>query len=223
MVKNYIPPENREVTCPSCGGVFKAAPTARARRIQCPHCREVVVLENRPEPEAASRPAADPARLDALEARVAALEAALDCKAGAEDTQQAGKLEWFGAAQDRGPDYSAEQEKVLVHNLRAIRGQHITIRGCMESALAKTRAEWFKRAFELAGWTVVGPEKIPAATAVNTLTLAVPELPVARDAAKTYLALKAAGFKTEPVLDPALASGAEAAQLSLTIPSGPAA
>ena len=223
MVKNYIPPESREVICPSCGGSFKAAPTARTRRIQCPHCREVVVIENRAEPETAARSAADPARLDALEARVAALEAALEGRAGAGDAEQPGKLEWFSAAQDRGPDYSAGQEKVLVDNLRAVRGQQITIRSCMENDADRAHAEWFRKVFELAGWTVAGPERIPRSASVHVLTLAVPELPVARDAAKTYLALKAAGFRTEPVLDPALASGTEAAQLSLTIPVEPAA
>ena len=35
------------------------------------------------------------------------------------------------------------------------------------------------------------------------LSLAVPELPVNKDAAATYLALKAAGFDTNPVLDSA--------------------
>jgi hypothetical protein len=65
---------------------------------------------------------------------------------------------------------------------------------------------------------VSGPHEIAPNAAGPTLALAVPELPVAKDAAKTYLALKAAGFEAIPVLDPALAEDVGQGALSLILP-----
>jgi Zn-finger nucleic acid-binding protein len=46
MVKTYIPPDDREVVCPACGAEIKTPPSSRNRRVQCPKCREVVVIES---------------------------------------------------------------------------------------------------------------------------------------------------------------------------------
>jgi hypothetical protein len=81
------------------------------------------------------------------------------------------------------------------------------------------RAICFKEIFERAGWTVRGPEETATETAGMSLTLGVPDLPVGKEAAETYLALKAAGFEPIPVLDSTLASSKEIVALSLTLPA----
>jgi len=106
-----------------------------------------------------------------------------------------------------------------------VRTQAITIRTPLGDYAARTRAEWFKSIFERAGWTVRGPEEITPDAALTGLSLAVPDLPVAKDAAATWFALKAAGFAPTPVLDAALRSqrGEEAAAMALTLPPEKAA
>lgn len=117
------------------------------------------------------------------------------------------------------PRFSAEQGSALVHNLGGVRSQAITIRAVGGDTEALRHAEWFKSIFERAGWTVLGPEIIARDAAGEGLSLAVPELPVAREAAETYLALKAAGFQPVPVLDLAPGEGA----MVLTLAGGRAA
>jgi len=74
--------------------------------------------------------------------------------------------------------------------------------------------------FEQAGWTVRGPEEITSRTGAACLALAVPELPVAKDAAATYFALKAAGFEATTILDENLGNGRdpESTPMALTLP-----
>src|SRR5437016_6218594 len=69
--------------CPACKAPIKAAPSARNRRVQCPKCREVVVLEASSAPPPTPTKPADPSadestrqqqRIETLEARVAELE-----------------------------------------------------------------------------------------------------------------------------------------------------
>ena len=153
-----------------------------------------------------------------------ALEAALrdSMAAGrvtpADTTQR--KLLWITTTPGRAPEFSPEQGQALFHNLGGVRSQAITIRTPAGDVTARAHAEWFKSIFERAGWTVHGPEEITPEAAVSGLSLAVPELPVAKDAAATYLALKAAGFEPVPVLDstPWRELGLEAPALSLTLP-----
>ncbi len=231
MVRTYTPPDQNETLCPSCGASIKAPPSPRNRRVQCPKCREVVVIESRgtkkgsdPEPTVPAEDTGgeDRPRLAALEERVAALEAALvRMVAGsvAESTNVAErKLLWVAIAPGRGPEYSAAQAEALVHNLGTVKPQAIAIRIPGDDAVAAERATWFKTIFLRAGWTVRGPDKIAPENASRFLSLAVPELPVAEDAAKTYLALRAAGFEPVPVLDSASAEDPAACALSLTIP-----
>ena len=232
MVTTYSPPDQRETLCPSCGASIKAPPSPRNRRVQCPKCREVVVIESRvgkatadSEPLApAEKPGGEERhRITTLEARVTALEAALVRMVAGSVTEGAGvvekKLLWVATEPGRVPEYSQAQGEALIHNLGTVKPQAITIRIPTGDPVAGERAVWFKAIFLRAGWTVRGPEEIAQENAGRVLSLAVPELPVAEDAAKTYLALRAAGFEPVPVLDSASAEGPGACALSLTIPS----
>jgi hypothetical protein len=237
MVKRSVPPETGETVCPACGAGIKAGPSTRRRRVQCPKCREVVFLESPhgKEPETAPPPsvALDAAgekrgRLELLEARVEALEAALRDAMAARPTASGTpqrKLLWVTSTPGSAPSFSPEQGHALFHNLGGVRSQAITIRTPAGDPAAYAHAEWFKAIFERAGWTVLGPEEIAPHARLSGLSLAVPELPVAKDAAATYLALKAAGFEPIPVLEstPMAESAENSPALSLTLPPGKAA
>lgn len=232
MVTRSATPETGETVCPACGAGIRTSPSARRRRVQCPKCREVVFIESALGGEAESAPLPTPAvemtaetrsRLESLEARVEALEAALRETAPpvsavpAEVAQVAilpvppvppvpvivpqRKLVWVSATPGRAPAFSPEQGDALFHNLHGVPSQPITIRTPAGDPATRTHAEWFKSIFERAGWTVLGPDEVPANTTGSGLSLAVPELPVGKEAAAVYLALKAAGFEAEPMLD----------------------
>ena len=232
MVRTYSPPDQREAVCPACGASIMAPASFRSRRVQCPKCREVIVIEGRggkgiaetePPPSPEEKGSDERRRIAALEERVAALETApihTHAASAAEGTGGAAKkLQWVAVVPGREPEFSPAQGQALVHNLGNVATQEITIRIPADDPVARERAAWFTNIFHCAGWTVREPEEITPEAAGRVLSLAVPELPVAQDAAKTYLALRAAGFEPIPVLDFALASGAGAGALSLTIPS----
>lgn len=204
--------------------------------MQCPKCREVIVIESRvgkgvaptePRPEEENQATEDRGRIAALEGKVAALEAAVEAALGHANVASVPenrvvvpvKLQWVASIEGRSPDFSAMQAHALVHNLGAVAVQEITIRIPLGDAVASEQAAWFKAAFHRAGWTVRGPVEIAPETAGRVLSLGVPELPVAEDAAKTYIALRAAGFEPVPVLDSKSGTGTGACALSLTIPS----
>ncbi len=216
MVKRNAPSESIETACPACGASIKATPTARRRRVQCPKCREVVLIESTApvEPKPAPAPPPPPAtsaddrkRIEQLEARVEALEATLRDAMAATRTNvwnaPQRQLIWLTATPGQSPAFSHEQGQALLLNLAGIRSQGITIRIPANDEAARLHAAWFKSIFERAGWTVHGPEELPPGATGVGISLAVPELPVNKDAAATYLALKAAGFETNPVLDSA--------------------
>jgi hypothetical protein len=167
--------------------------------------------------------------MDLLEARVEALEAALRDAMAATRAPQSGtpqrKLIWVTTTPGQPPEFSPEQDRALAYNLGGVRSQVITIRTPAGDAMARARADWFKGIFERAGWTVRGPVKIAPNVATSGLSLAVPELPVAKDAAATYLALKAAGFEPVPILDSTPRSGNADGEtpIALTMPAGKAA
>ena len=247
MVKRPVPLEAGETVCPSCGAGIKAIPSAKRRRVQCPKCREVVVLESdarkeseteSPSPptkstdtsaasatEAAAAAAAEARdRIDLLESRVELLEAAL---AGAMAAAHAAnlpsiqrKLMWITTASGQSPAYSDEQDRALTYNLAGVRAQTIKIQTPPGDAGAWAHAEWFKAIFERAGWTVHGPEEMLPHTPISGLTLAIPDLPVSKDTAETYLAMKAAGFEPNAILDPSPRDATDRTILALTLPSG---
>lgn len=242
--KQRVPAESGETACPACGAVIKMPPSVKRRRVQCPKCREVVSLDGtgmgQPELLSASGPAAGTAvaeergrledrnRIEALEARVEALETTLrklleasQAAASAADR----KLQWVSSERAPVAAFSQEQGRVLSHNLGHVRTQAIEIRTPAGDNFARARAEWFKTIFEGAGWTVHGPEEVPLRAAAAGLSLGVPELPVAKDAAATYFALKAAGFEPITTLDEALGTGKgpDATAMALTVPPDKAA
>jgi len=232
MVKTYIAPEHSDVTCPSCGAEIKAPASPRSRRVQCPKCREVVVIENLPAPDAAKKerptPAPDTAKehghTESLEARIAALEATVTALVAAipvpERSNERKKLVWATAsAADPLQAFVPERDRALANNLGTVKAREITIRIPAGNRAAMERAVRFQEIFEHAGWTVHGPEDAAPGSTAMSLTLGVPDLPVGKEAAETYLALKAAGFEPVPVLDTTLASGSETIALSLTLPA----
>lgn len=217
MVKRNAPSESIETACPACGASIKATPSARRRRVQCPKCREVILIESavpaEPKPVHALPPPPpatsgdDRKRIELLEARVEALEAVLRDAMAATRTNAWNapqrQLIWLTATPGQPPAFSHEQGQALLLNLAGIRSQGIAIRIPVGDEAARLHAEWFKSIFERAGWTVHGPEELPPGATGVGISLAVPELPVNKDAAATFLALKAAGFETNPVLDSA--------------------
>jgi predicted RNA-binding Zn-ribbon protein involved in translation (DUF1610 family) len=237
MVKRSAPLEAGETVCPSCGAGIKAIPSAKRRRVQCPKCREVVVLESdsrkeietdlplSPKPDT-TNPANTEARerIDLLESRVELLEAALAGAMAAAHTANLPsiqrKLMWITTGTGQSPAYSSEQDRALTYNLAGVRSQTIQIRTPAGDPDARAHAEWFKAIFERAGWIVEGPEEILPHTPISGLTLAIPDLPVSKDTAETYLAMKAAGFETNAILDPTPRDETNRTTLALTLPSG---
>jgi hypothetical protein len=169
--------------------------------VQCPHCREVVVLEALMETPAVAAP---PDRVEALEARVAKLEEALADAVRAASTSGSGKFKWL--AEETTRDFSPARAEALCHNL-SVCAHRITIQSPVGDETARERAEWFKGVFERARWDVRGPEDAPASARRHGLALAT-SLPVSPEAAATFLALRAAGFQLEAAFDPDL-PGAE--------------
>lgn len=240
MVSKYAP-DNSETACPACGAAIKWPASSRRRRVQCPKCREVVTLGEPIVPQNPSPPPLPPSarevgserdhsRIEVLEARVDALEERMKNQAATDSVPapaaaHASKLQWVSGASVQSDDVAPGQEEALVHNLSGIPSQAITIRTAAGDRAALKRAQWFKTIFERARWSVHGPEEVSPIGVGQGLSLAVSSLPVAKEAAATYLALKAAGFDATPVLDASLASQEEkdGISLSLTVVSARAA
>ena len=195
--------------CPACGAQIKAGASPRNKRVQCPKCREIVVLETPsakapPAPVANDTVAQQQNRIDALEARVAMLEKAVaDATRAAAEKSETPILRWVPS--QPASEFSPEQADALRHNLSIMPAHRITIQFPSGNAPARERAEWFKGVFERARWSVRGPE-IAAAVSTNAqreLSLATC-LPVSAEVAATYLALRAAGFQPVSEFDPQL-------------------
>ena len=194
--------------CPAC-----AAGVARKRKVRCPSCREAVLLESMDPVEiettvtatraaVASGPDVVGQRIEALEARVATLEAALAQALAAVGPAGAAKLKWV--EEEPAPEFSPARADVLCHNLSTVSAHRITIQSTAGDTVARERARWFKAVFERAHWVVDGPEDAPPASeARQGLSLATP-LPVPAQAAAMFLALRAAGFPLETAFDPDL-------------------
>jgi hypothetical protein len=232
MVKTYHPPDRSDVICPSCGAAIKAPASPRSRRMQCPKCREVVVIENlsatpsAPKERAAATtdPSKERSYTDSLEARVASLEATVAALIVAtpiaERANEKKKLMWVTTHKaDPLQVFHSDRNLALANNLGTAKPMEIIIRVPFGDNVAGERAACFKEIFERAGWTVRGPEDAKPETTATSLALGVPELPVGKEAAETYLALKAAGFETVPVLDLTLANAGGVGSLSLTLPA----
>jgi hypothetical protein len=236
MVSKYAP-DNSETACPACGAAIKWPASSRRRRVQCPKCREVVTLGEAIVPQIPSLPPPLPpstrdagsesehSRIEVLEARVEALEERLRNQTAAHAIPEpasphASKLQWIPASV-QSDVVLPEHEEALVHNLSGIPVQEITLRAAAGDRDALKRAQWFKTVFQRAGWAVLGPDEVSTGSPGPGLWLAVSSLPVAKGAAATYLALRAAGFDATPVLDAGFASKEEkeGVVLSLTVAS----
>lgn len=230
MVKTYAAPDDAEATCTSCGVEFKSPVSPRNRRIACPKCREAVLLEHPSEPVPAKKGRApseteaetDRSGTEVLESRVAALEAAVAAlivaSSATEHADSGKKLQWAGTGTADPPgEFSPEKVNALAHNLGTAKTREITFRVPAGDAVAGGRAGSLMKIFELAGWKVRGPVDAAPGSTRKTLVLGVPTVPVSKEAAEIYLALKAAGFEPLPVLDPTLANSGEASSLSLSL------
>lgn len=206
--------------CPACGARIKSTGAARNQRVRCPKCREVVVLKSKAEAEPAqiaAQFAEETARLkkriETLEARVAELE-----KAVAACMAAAASHEMDEAGPEPPDDYSPEQAGRLRRNLSALRAHRITIQYPVGDDAALRCAQWFKGVFERARWAVRGPEEAPAGCARRGISFYA-SLPVSREVAATYYALKKAGFELQPEFDAELKSNEE--RLIISAPEQP--
>lgn len=209
--KPRAPGDAQVASCPACGAKIKASPAARNRRVQCPKCREIVVLEMPAAKNAPAvtvpQPASDTAteqqrRIESLEARVAALEKALaDATRTIGENIKAPMTQWQPG--ESPPEFSTAQAELLRDHLRIIQPHRITIQFPSDNAPARERAEWFRDVFERARWRVSGPETARVVSAKRELALA-SCLPVSAEVAATYQALRAAGFQPVAEFDPDL-------------------
>lgn len=188
-------------SCPACGAAIKLA--AKASRVQCPSCREVVTLSAPPPPVVVP---AERSRIDELEERVAKLERLLEEAVSGAAAASASKLKWLAGNVE--PDFSHKRAEVLCHNLGTVSAHPITIQSTAGDDEARERAEWFKDVFERARWPVRGPEDAPPAATRRGLALAT-SLPVSPEAAATFMALRAAGFELATAYDPELGASEE--------------
>ncbi len=232
MVKTYAAPDEADVTCTMCGVAFKSPNSARNRRIACQNCRESVLFDAPSEPAPAKKgrapvapePEPDRSRTEGLEARVAALESAVAALivagSAAERAAETKRLQWAATATaDPSEAFSPDRERVLAHNLGTAKAREITFRIFADDPFSGGHAESLMKIFECAGWTVHGPEDAAPEAKRKLLVLGVPRLPVGKEAAETYLALKAAGFDPVPMIDPTLVMADDVTALSLTLPA----
>lgn len=224
-----IQTEIREIRCPSCGTPLHTSGLTRRRKVQCPKCRETVDLAAALAPERVKLPDPPPvadthaaeiaelrarvAHLEALEARVAELERALDAMTNAPASlpERAAlstrKLRWMQhdeLFQDAG--FSEEATSTLVHNLSAVQPHTISIRSPAGDTLARERARCFKDLFERSHWTVRGPHDTHAPIGEHGLILAVRSFPVPAEITAAFIAFTASGFSVLSRLDPNLDS-----------------
>ncbi len=211
--------DTAETPCPSCGAPIRTASIGRRRRVQCPKCRAVVELRapGKPAPSLAPIEAAatgelwDPAaKIAALEARVAALEAAAKAGAGAlplEIIIQRPERKWkWLAHSDRHDDETVPTNiaEVFLQNLRNYDGQTITIQIAKNDPHVVARAMALKAVFDRADWTVFGPGEVTPRHSDAGLFLAIGSLPLPPAAAAVYFAMTTSGFTLESFLDPKL-------------------
>jgi hypothetical protein len=137
-------------------------------------------------------------RIELLEQRVAALEAAL-AEARVTVQPESSRLKWL----PQGPeaDLTDWRADVLCHNLGTIPAHRITIQFRGGDDHAWRTACWFKRVFERATWLAQGPVEAPKGSLSPGLCLST-TLPVPARPAATYMAIRAAGFVLHAEFDP---------------------
>jgi hypothetical protein len=193
--------DHREEHCPACGAVFARTLGVRRRKVQCPKCREIVMLKPAELPEAmapaapvslvttAPTPAAAElaelralvSRLETLPSRVELLEKQLewimDHRPAAEASllRPGQRLRWLRGAPvpwtGDGEPLSGLQGEVLLHNARALRSAALTIFAAAADAQARRLAERLKELFTQAAWVVNGVFEKALAPGQNGLVL----------------------------------------------------
>jgi hypothetical protein len=209
-----------ETRCPACGATIGTASITRRKRVQCPKCREIIELEPPKKPATETPPAADLlnaelrvrlARLDDLEARVAALEKTLGPMASlrflaSDEPRPTRHWKWLAPSDSHRntPGVPEEIADALLHNLGNFEPQALTIQATADNDRARQQAAQLKAVFERAHWTVRGPRERRAQGSETGLFLAVRSMPLPSEAAATYFALTASGFHLNSLFDPNL-------------------
>ena len=159
-------PEQLEERCPACGAAFAPSLGARRKKVQCPKCREIVVLAAAPTPVVLVESKAEPpaAALSALAARVELLEKQLEWLMDHRPAAEAAllrpgqKLRWLRGARAVW-NGEGEQGEILLHNLRALRSAGIKIVVAEGDARARKLSECLAEIFRQAAWRVDGPHE----------------------------------------------------------------
>lgn len=202
MVTRHEHSRNDEVPCPACGAMIRSR---AGQRVQCPRCREIVVIKSPSTPAAKSNGATGKplsllaGRVKALEDRIAEIEKAIAVSPPSIPSPEAENGQKFPRELPSEPEESEDlkdsatgEERSLVAHLKACRTRAIRLRVAEGSELAAARAADLKRAFESAGWTVAGPEPVPYPG--KGLFFAVGAIPMSPEAAETHVALTGAGL-----------------------------
>ena len=211
--------DTHETPCLACGAPISTASIGRRQRVQCPKCREVVELRpaEKPAPKLAALPPApveearvSQAKIAALEARIAALEAITKVALPLQPIEiviQRPERKWKWLAPtaahdaDKLPTNVAE---VLLQNLANYDGNTIAIQLASTDARALAQAMGLKEIFDRAQWTVVGPGIVIPRNSETGLFLAVGSLPLPPAATAAYFAMTTSGFAIQSFLDPKL-------------------
>ncbi len=212
--------ERVEANCPRCGAALVIPPSIRKRKIQCPKCRDIIAI-GAPLLTAAESRAPTGEEFADLKARVAQHEAliekllaraappeepAIAPPAGDSLLSPGTHLRWLRRDPDEAAtaEVDAEQESVLLHNLRVMGQREVIVQSTIEDETAWNFGERLSALFRQAGWTVQGPDAAPESPRHRGLVLAAGNCPLPKSATATYMALKAAGFPIASRLDAAL-------------------
>jgi hypothetical protein len=222
-------PERIEAHCPRCNAPFVLSAGARAKRIQCPKCRQTISL-GRTEPGSETLPTAE--EFAALKARIAEQDALIarlltpnslqpektvnlqvfeapspdpaPLAAPACSLLRPGQnLRWLRRDPLAGAD-DPEPESILLHNLRALGGREILLQAGGEDPSSYVIAERLFTVFREAGWRVSTVEPITQPRPISGLVLSAGQCPLPEAATAAYMALQAAGYPITSRLDGSL-------------------
>lgn len=218
MKKLKTTPPVLEQKCPACGGAFTINATSRKKRVQCPHCREVVDLAgpaDSPPPEPAAPDWA--ARCDVLQARIEALEQQVEALSIAPRPHSAlladsspmsrEQLLAGDAGEVRPVRLPAEngEARELFHPIPSAGGslRDIAVLVNPGDSAGRATAEKITKILAVTGWNVGAIRDTQSNTAkhVGLVLSAGPALPVER-ITTTLNALRAEGFGLSFQVDP---------------------